>query len=228
MITPELIQTLDPSLVQLNLDLCKQVMKELHPELHAQRGAAHDLILHTAAVFAAAMQQEIRDVVAAICIVDIVEDPESFTREQVDDSLSNWFIKRKIGKPANGHITIHTNSPAPLNVPNGTKLRAGGNVYVVSQSFTVNPSHTGTYVASSSFTSSCHNEFVFTIPVQATKKGAMGNIKKGNKLTLLDSTVSHVTNVVAAADFTDGEDDETNTQVIARFNQSLKLTGLKE
>lgn len=214
------LSKLKKEIVQRNLEILKQVVREAHPELDVERGAFHDIVLFYSAIFAAINQQRISEVLQTFSLKDLLANPENADSMLVDLIAGNWLLTRKDGSRANGQITFILSRQTSLSVPQNTLFAANGVDFNVENMYTSRSNSIDS--ATERKLVRTHEGWTFTIPVVARSIGQNGNIKKNTKFStnLLSRDVKAI---YAAEDFGGGSDTESNTQLLGRLQQGWKL-----
>lgn len=218
---PRGLDALDVTAVQQNLNIFKQMIREVHGKAAIDRGPFHDLILYYAAVFATRNQQAIADAMRSINLGRLMRDPDMVSAAAADRTLANWLVKRKIGTKAHGPVTILLNSSTGLILPVGFTVVSGDRKFKTETPYTVLRGGIPVHHSDRIMTKHGRNQWSFTVPVVATVAGLAGNLRKGTKLSFDRSISSDIKRVYVAEDFVEGADEETNLQMTKRLGRSI-------
>lgn len=219
------LRDLDPALVEQELNETQARLQELHPSLDLRRGVLHDHLLYPHSVLAAGLRTNINRYLSARSLRQIELDPTLAEDSVVEDVLSNWRLDRKLGTKARGEVTIILSAPTAVSINEGMYFEASGHQYVTTQLFTavayeelVNDQFDRLIVQLAD------GNYAFTIEVEAVEVGAASWLAKD---TLIVPSV-YPTNFVTAfvtSDFTQGDDAETNDEILKRLQQGIAAKG---
>lgn len=214
---------LRPEDVQRNLAIYKQLIREAHPDIEVERGPFHDIVLYYASAFATANQQHVQDAMKAISLVRLMKEPDAASNDMVDRVMGNWLMRRKKGAIAAGTITIVLDTAIPLVIPNGFIFKTEHVSFKTQDTYVTRLASGGVKLLSSDrlLVKTGKDQWSFTIPVIAMTPGSNGNVRRGTKLRTNKELTRHLKRVVVNDDFTNGADEETNTQMLGRLTRSV-------
>lgn len=216
------------TLAQTDYDAARQLVldwvNETYPGADLPGGPLDSLVLQPSAVLEAANQKNIDRVRLASSLQAIDADAtlaDAADEAVIDRLLSNYRITRLAAAAATGQVTLLFSVLTPVVVPSGTVFTdaAGHN-------FTANSAYTGR-VASGDVVSTSDRLLVavgdgtysMTIDVTASATGPASNIARATVVTTT-ATIPNLTKALAAADFTGGRTQESNTAMVARMRSS--------
>lgn len=214
------IRNLPQELVQNNLLIIKTIIQELNPQLPTVRGQFYDYVTYYSAIFASLHQHDVLQLLEKNSMQYVLENPNKFSKAEVDELLSPWDCVRNTGTLTTGVVTISFKNNNRLLIPAGVKFVTEDNlvftttkVYriitdkaVISDNYEINlkPATDGWEV---------------NIPVLAVAFGDKYNIKKGTKLNLREPLSYNIKQVYSADDFVNGCDKESNETYVNRFKK---------
>jgi hypothetical protein len=209
------------SLYQSAVDQAKTFVKGMlndeYPNLDLTSGRVLcDLLLEPGAIVNAYNQINIDRVRRETSLYEINQDPTIASTLAVDRILSNFNVTRKSGTKATGYITIFINTSNTFTISQNTNFTINNLSYIT----------TGPYVATTStLTSTAQRPIIqrtsttwsVTIPVTAAEVGSSYAAKTGSVVQWVAPPTNYISAVVES-DFTGGEDEETNADLINRLD----------
>lgn len=216
------ITDLDAELVRQSQEEFTAILQERYPELELRRGVIHDVIAFlSGGVAGAVTQTEISRVLQSRSLLAIQANPTLADPELVDHVLSNVNISRKVGTRADGEITIVVSGGETVVIPANARYIASGLVFRTNAAIIARP--VGTTITSATdrvLTARGDGSYSFTVPATAETVGAEYNIRANTVMTP-DPVPSRFVTAFANGDFTGGLATESNTELIARMNESV-------
>ena len=216
------ITDLDAELVRQSQEELTAILQERYPELELRRGVIHDVIAFlSGGVAGAVTQTEISRVLQSRSLLAIQANPTLADPELVDHVLSNVNISRKVGTRADGEITIVVSGGETVVIPANARYIASGLVFRTNAASIARP--VGTTITSATdrvLTARGDGSYSFTVPATAETVGAEYNIRANTVMTP-DPVPSRFVTAFANGDFTGGLATESNTELIARMNESV-------
>lgn len=203
--------------VQRNLAIHKQIIKELHPTIDVERGVFHDLVLYYSSIFATINQHNVQRAIAALNTGKVAEYADILDDAHVNRIGDNWQLKRKAGNRSKGAVTIRLMNPLEFIIPNKCQF-VSNNI-----TFRTNEAYMARNEPDVSRLQDNERQLVhtvygweITIPVTAVDIGKSTNLRKGARLTC-EVLSKYSPTIHAAVNFTGGEDQETNSQLLQRL-----------
>lgn len=215
------LSELDPADVQVVLQRIRTQLQELNPTLDLQRGVFHDQLLYHRAVLETALRQTLERYQSARSLQQIESNPELADPGVVDEVLSNWGVRRKVGTKATGSVAIELNANRSVVIPAGTVLEADGLRYIARQTYISRTLEAQVVIDTDRLMTQLSNgNWMFTIEVEADNVGSNYMIPAG-RLIVPDRPVSNYVTSYAASSFTDGTSTETNSELLNRLQYGL-------
>lgn len=213
--------TLDPSLVQQNLDELATRIQEANPTLDLKRGVFRDLLLYYYAVLSSANQTDLQRYQSARSLLAIEADPTLADPGVVDDVLSNFRIERKAGEAATGEVTIVVLTNNTVTISSGAIFEANGKQFAADTVFTGKAEAAQiNSVNDRLMTQLTDGTYAFTITVTAVDEGTASVLAKDTLLVPAAPPRGFIT-AYAARDFVDGRNAETNLELLTRLQQGI-------
>lgn len=215
------LNTLDPALVQANLDECATRIAEQNPNIDLSVGCLHNLLAYYHSLLATGQQQNVQDYLNGRSLIAIQADPTLADPALVDDVLSNFGVVRKAGSFAKGEVAIVKDNDLTTTYAVGAEFVAGGLTFVTERVYTAKAEAALINGPGDRLISPrTDGNYVFTIPVIAAAEGAAGRVAK-DTVVVPDSVPTGFVSAYAASDFTDGRDAETNDAMLLRLQQGV-------
>lgn len=152
-------------------------------------------------------------------LLEIEQDPELASDLAVDRILSNFRTSRREGATASGPVTIFLSSNSTISIPAGEIFTAGALSFVAPIAY-VGTVGNITTESERPLTDLGNGVWAMTITVEAAEDGAAYNIRQGTQITWTTPVSSYI-NSRAEADFSGGEDTQTNASLIEELNDGL-------
>jgi hypothetical protein len=211
----------DALLVKITEELAAE-----NPTLDLKRGVFHDSVLYYHAVLESAIRENLNRYLSARSLQQIEVDPTLADTTTVNDVLSNWGITRKEGTQAKGEVTIVVSKSTSVTIAAGAIFEANG------ISFTSDLGYTSTANSSGVATENdrlmvqlADGNWEFTIFVTAVNVGSAGKLTANKAIVPEDAITNYVASFVTA-DFSDGTNTETNTELITQLQDGLSAKAL--
>lgn len=205
--------------VEQGREFVRSFLSNLFPNLDLQPARVlHDLLIEPSSIITAYNQANLDRYRRASSLTEIEEDPTLADDDDVDRILGNFLVTRREGARASGQVTIVLSSEATVNVPTGATFTSDGLVFTSTASFISNSR--GDTTNSRPLTELADGTWAFTIDVEAAESGSAYTLRKGTQLEWTDPPTMYVTSY-AEEDFEDGEDEETNSEMLDRLNLGI-------
>lgn len=215
------LNDLDPTLVTSELDTLVERMQELHPDADFKRGPFHDTVAYYHAQLSAGLRTNINRYLSARSLMEIQADPTLAEDDVVNGVLSNWGLERQAGSKAVGEVTIVLSDDTSVTLSNGAIFSANGQNFLTDQVYTAKDNEDLILTDSDRLlTALSDGNYAFTVFVEAENAGSAGMLKKDVALTP-ESPPSNFVTAYATSDFTGGDDEETNEELLARLQQGI-------
>ncbi len=202
--------------VQRNLELHKQLVRELSPSQALDSGPFVDTVLYYSAIFTTYNQQQIADTIKGQRIGGMIKNPTGVSDKHVDAIAADWFTERKLGKKATGNLAVYVPSSAGLVLPSGTVFTNGTKNFKTKATHILRTNHGPSLLRNDCKLEQTPAGWMAVVPVEAENIGSAYNLRKGAVLRPESRNV-HVLRAVAHENFTTGSDDETNAQLLGRL-----------
>ena len=181
--------------------------------------ALYDLLVRPSAELAAFNQTNVEHHRLASSLQAIVEDPESFTAEDVDRVLGNFRVERDAGTKALGVVSIILDANRTVSVPLGSTFTGAGLVFKATNTFISTAGAIST-IFDRPLTELADGNWIFTVVVEAAESGESSELKQGTAV-VWDAPASGYVQSFAESDFTGGTNQETNTELIQKLDKGL-------
>lgn len=215
------LSELDPADVQVILQRIRTQLQELNPTLDLQRGVFHDQLLYHRAVLETALRQTLERYQSARSLQQIEANPELADPGVVDEVLSNWGVRRKIGTKAVGSVAIELSANRSVVISAGAIFEADGLRYVSQKTYISRTLAEQVVVDTDRLMTPLSNgNWLFVIEVEADDVGPDYMIPAG-RLIVPDRPVTNYVTSYAASSFTDGTGTETNSELLNRLQYGL-------
>ena len=221
MLTVQTLSSLDQDDVQANLDLLTSQVQALNPDIDAKRGAFHDLLLYLSAVLATAQQENIDILRKSNSLLAVTEDPSLADDDVLDRLASNYLVTRREGATASGQVTVVLARNQQTTIGSGVVFTSGSLTFTTPRMFIGRTDEDLVLTDNDVLIRSLGDgTYAMTIEVDATENGTVYNIARGSQFTTAVGSLN-ITSTYAAEDFTGGEDEETNQQLLERLRSGL-------
>lgn len=211
------VKSLDKAVVRNNHELLAQIVQDDRPDVDVKQGALYNLLFYLSAVLTTLNQTVARRIVQSMSLAAVGADPELADDAIVDNLLSNYNLTRLPGAKASGPVQVILNAPAVVTIPKGAVFTAG------TQTFTSDEAYTSRLSQATAFgdtdrlvTSLGAGTYGFNINVTAAESGAAANVRRGTRMVPAVSPSSNFVMALTLADFDNGAERETNTQLMAK------------
>lgn len=217
---------LDASNVRQTQAELAELMQEFNPALDVKRGVLYDLLFYNSAIYAEKSREEFRRLKRSQSLLAATADPDLAEDDILDAAASNYGISRKDGSQATGDVTVVVSTLSPLTIAAGEIFEAGGKEFQTLTSFAAK-TVAATVSASTDriLNPTPDGNYSFTIKVTAVAAGEASQIEKDTLVIPQNIPITFVT-AFAAADFTGGRDEETNTELIGRLLEGAACLAL--
>jgi len=214
---------LDPTLVEQQLELLTALLAEYNPSLDLRSGVLRSLLLVPGAMFAAKHQTELTNMSDALSLQRLVENPSLVSDDLVDAVLYNHGVVRSAGSFAGGTVTIQLNALQPVTIAAGTLFEANGLQFTTAASFSARTSVDNVVSDQDRVLQELSDgNYSFTIELVAASVGSSYMLLRGTELSVIPQP-SYFVKAYVTSDFSDGRDEETNTDLIARLSDGLTV-----
>lgn len=208
-------------------DFLVQFIQTAEPTLDLSPSSVlFQLLIRPAAIFHGVNQENMDRVRNANSIKLVTENPDEADTDTLDNLLSNYFITRREGEPATGQIRLILSESRFTPISDSMQFTANGIIFRPVRSVngvsTENEILTGNEILIEAIS---NDQYSFLIDVVAEEDGKAGNVAR-NTLFSYSTTLSHVTGAVAAGDFDNGDDEETNEELVTRLNNGISSKNL--
>lgn len=201
-------------------ELLQGIVSEYNPTIDLRLGTVNDLAIHPRALLAAASENAVNKAILATSLSEIAKNPAIADSTGIDRVLGNYRLVRKAGAKATGSISIVVSKLAPLVIPTGTVFTISSVNFVSNGSFSAKTTEGQVLSSNDRLMTASGSNFVFTIDAIAVSVGSTGNVKLGATATPANDPANFV-RAYASTDFAGGENAETNTALMARWNTGL-------
>ena len=220
------LKQLSSSDVDTLLEKITSQIAEENPSLDLKRGVFHDSVLYYHAILETAIRENLDRYLSARSLQQIEADPTIADTTTVDDVLSNWGISRVEGTQAKGEVTIIVSKSTSVTVAAGAVFEAAGISFTSDNSY----SSTSNSAAVSTendrlMTQLADGNWEFTIFVTAVDAGSTSKLS-ANALLIPEAAITNYVTSFATADFSDGVDTETNTELINKLQDGLAVKAI--
>ena len=214
------LSTLDPAQVETFRVNETALVAAYNPNVDLKRGPTQDLVLTIKAALDTATQTNIDLIRQSNSLLAINENPALADTDTVNRLLSNYGLTRNPGAKASGQVTIVLSALVPTIIPAGTVFTINGQTFQPNMTYAGRTSSNSVVNPGDVLIQPFGTGYGFTISVTATTVGAAGNVSAGSVATL-SVNPTNFTTAYAAADFTGGQDAETNADLLARQQSGL-------
>lgn len=222
MATEPTIDQLDPVAVAAAESFLVTFLKEQFPDMDLTEGRVLlNLLIRPAALFRVLNQTDITNLRESMSLLAIQQNPAIADQATVDAVLSNYRVTRNPGSFSIGQITIIIQNLLTTPINQGTIFTANGLTYTNALSF-VGVTTQAAVVSNQQRLIVPRNDgtFAFTIDVTATAVGQAYNAKRATQFAV-NPAPPGIIEAVAAQDFINGTNQETNQELIDRFNLGI-------
>lgn len=200
------------------------IIKEKAPDIDLTPGSVLSELLTK---HSAEAQNEVYNSIAAIeaakVVKDVLDSAEDSYSETIERLASNYETYRNEGKKANGQLKVYVSQAKNYFLPSGLKF--------------VQPSLAFSYVTVTSYTVSSTSspvvlkqegaQFYFMVPVESSEVGNDKQVSHGTQFALDNPAVlPEFVSATAFGAFSQGQDKETDKDLITRFRLGLSTKNL--
>lgn len=215
------LKTLDADLVQQNHALLRQLMQELNPNIDVLRGVLDDHLNYLGAILDTAVETNVSLSERSRSLLEITKSPALADDEIVDSVLSNFRITRKTGTKASGNVTIVVSKLSSVTIAKNTTLTANGLQFRTTNAFVAKTTVNNVIEETDRLlTPTVNGNYSFIVDVEALAEGQESRLAKDTTLTLSSPPLNFVEAYVTS-DFQEGEDPETNEELLARLDEGV-------
>lgn len=168
------------------------------------------------------MQNTVTSLAAASTIQAVLASATDTFNPVIDALASNYDTYRNQGKQATGTITVVVNAARTYYIPQGfTFVQPNLNfTYATTTNYVINATSSPALVQNGGL-------YQFTIPVQATAIGVEQQVSFGTSFALdPSSSLPEFVSAIAATAFSQGQNQETDKELITRFRLGLSTKNL--
>lgn len=226
MIALQPLDQLDPVAVSATINETLQRLAEVNPNLELRRGVLAELLVYYHAVLDTQRRKNIADYLAGRSLLAISADPAAADPSLVDDVLSNFLVARKPGALSTGTVTVVVSDDVTVTIGQGSVWEARGQQYVTPMVFSAKAE--AAQVTSPNdrlLTKTVDGNWAFTIFVVAVQEGTEFAVKRGTLVAPQTVPANYVSSF-AAADFSSGLNQETNSELLNRLQQGIAAKAL--
>ncbi len=202
-------------------EFVKGVLVERSPDVDISTGSPLEGLMTENEAHLAALEQARMDALSqSFSLKAIVDNIVTVDDDHVDSLLSNYFITRTDATNATGPVKIVTDTPVPYQIPVGFELTFNALTFVTESAFRIYPADSSGVTDSATsrrMVTRSDGKFEFTITVVAVETGSSSKLLAGTALLITDPLAGMQTASVVA-DFTGGENRETNAELLARVS----------
>lgn len=199
-------------------------IKEKAPDIDLTPGSVLSELLTQ---HSAEAQNEVYNTVAAIeaakTVKDVLASSEDTFSETIDRLASNYDTYRNEGKNANGRLKIYVSQAKAYFIPDGLRFVQPNLsfVYRTVTSYSVSASSTPVGLKQEG------SQFYFIVPVEAIEVGKDKQVAHGTKFALENpAALPEFVDASAFGAFSEGEDKESDRELISRFRLGLSTKSL--
>lgn len=186
------------------------------------------LVVELQALFGALEQTQVERLVNSWSLQVVTADPTLADDALVDSLVSNYLIVRGAGAKASGRVVIILDTLVTTPLALNTTFTAGGVSYQVIHPFT------GVVSAESIVSdeerlirAQADGTYAFTVDVQALEAGATGVAVKNTEF-VTSPVIPNMVRAYAEADFTGGENPETNAELMERLAAGISAQSMAD
>ena len=202
----------------------EEFVKEKAPQIDISPGSVFsELLTGLQAQAQNEVYNQIANIEAAKTVKDVLASATDTFSETIDRLASNYSTYRNEGKKANGQLKVWVSKGKTYYLPEGTRF--------------VQPNLNFEYVTVTNYTISSATSpvqlkqegtsFYFVIPVEAVDIGKDKQVAHGTKFAISNSSyLPEFVDAEAYGAFTQGEDKETDKELITRFQLGLSVKNL--
>ncbi len=207
-------------------ELIKDVLtaKDTTGQLDLSAGSALDqLLVENEAYLQAFHQAQFNDLDLSCSLQAIVDNLVDVSDERVDSIASNYFLERQGATNAEGPIKVVVDQPIPYQLPATFAFTSNGLTFVTNNAFRVYPPDSVGVVDSASARRMIERSdglFEFTITVVASASGVASKLNAGTTVTM-SNPLAGMLSAAVAADFTGGDEQESNEDLLARASAGV-------
>lgn len=146
-----------------------------------------------------------------------IEDVEGIISLDINKLVNNWGITRNYGAAASGYVRFMCLTSNAVTIPKGFLVRTAGYPFTEYTTVTAVNNEDPQYDATIGY--------YIDVYVSCTVNGTAGNIP-ANAIKLLSASISNVTGVYNISAFSNGDDSETNQELINRARDAWTARNL--
>jgi hypothetical protein len=214
------LTTLDPTQVEQFRQQDQALIQEYNPGADLKRGPLQDLVITPKAALDTATQTNIDLIRQSSSLLEINANPTLADTDTVNRLLSNYGLTRNPGAAATGTVTIVLSALVPTVIQPSTIFTINGLTFQPIMTYAGRVTSQLVVGPGDVLITALGSNYAFSITVQATAVGAAGNVTNGSTATLSLNPPQFV-QAYAQGNFTGGQDEETNEQLIIRLQSGL-------
>jgi hypothetical protein len=212
--------------IQNNVRLLNALWSSADDTIDVTHGAFASLIVHPAATLLEGGKQAFALARRSSSFTALAQDnADAASIQMLDELAKSYCVQRRVGKRATGIVRVVYSASVQTVISSGTVFEARGFRFV--------PIRTVTAVASSDSLllqtgavnfrkmPDSSNYVFFDVEVSATTNGSVGNLVKGTELTISNIIPNYCLYAFVLETFTNGEDDESNAELVARMQLGI-------
>ena len=218
------INDVDPDQAALAEAFLVDWLKVNYPSLDLSEGRVlRDILIRPAALFYALNQENLKVMTNSMSIAAIEGEVEPVDDAIVALTVSNFKLTRVQGAVATGQVVIVIPRLRTTSVPVNTTFTVGELTFVTANSFVgvTTPDAVLDSTSQRLITERTDGTYSFIIDVSATAEGAGYTLRRNTTFESVSPAIPNMIIAYAAEDFTTGRDAESNTDLIARFQQQI-------
>jgi hypothetical protein len=199
-------------------------LKVNYPSLDLSEGRVlRDILIRPAALFYALNQTNLQVMKNSMSVAAIEGNVEPVDDTIVDLTVSNFKLTRIPGVVSTGKIAIVLSTLRTTSVPVGTVFTLGELTFVTETSF-VGVTTSDAVLDSTTqrlITQRTDGNYSFIIDVVASTAGSQYAIRRNTTFESVSPAIPSMITSYASEDFTTGQAEETNQELMARFQQAI-------
>jgi len=212
------INDLDSDAIAQAEEFLKTFLAEEYPSMDLTEGRVfRDLVIRVAGIFHTLNNANLDLERRSHSLQAINADPTLADDDIVDEVLSNFLITRSTGTKSTGQITIIISANLTTSIQQGTLFTANGLNYTNTQTY-IGVTEQEAVVSDQQRLIELRSDgtYAFTIPVEAEETGSAYQARRNTRFTMSPAP-GNLIDAVAAEDFTEGIDTETNQELVAKL-----------
>jgi uncharacterized phage protein gp47/JayE len=210
-----MFDNISQDLINNNLAVQRAYLNEVS-DLDTSLGPVHDSVLYYSALFAAAQQQQIKNLSSVFNVKELIRNAATISAQLVDNIAANWGAARRQGACAKGIVAVVLEKPLTTIIPSAAEFTTDTQTFITQGSYILRTVGGSALSDNDRALVQTDKGWIAYVPVVAKKAGTNGNIRRMTPLKL-NKNLSAVKYLYAKDDFTNGSNNETNKQLLDRM-----------